>query len=422
MLAFEKSLIPKFFRIRQSFDAEELTDIEKAVSEGMAGCMERIKAGGRIGVAAGSRGIYQYARIVKAVIDQVRAAGADPVIIPAMGSHGEGTPEGQAALLDSYNITEETMGVPLMASMETVILGYTPDGMPVHFGKDALGLDGIILVNRVKPHTDFHGPIESGVVKQTVVGLGKHNGALAVHRRGVYGLKNNIPEAAAIIIDKAPILMGVAILENAFDHTSRIEVIPAEDMIEREQALLPEAKSLMPSLPFKKLDVLVLQEMGKNISGTGMDPNIVGRYLIRNVPDRDPDIYRIVCLDLRAECHGNAMGVGIADVITKRLYDKIDFGPTYVNAVTAGFLERVFVPLVAENDREALEIALNSCNRFVTEADARVVFARNTLEIADLLVSEALLPEIENRKDIEIIGKIELEWQSDGALRSHFVN
>ena len=274
------------------------------------------------------------------------------------------------------------------------------------------------MVNRIKPHTDFHGEIESGIMKQMVIGLGKQRGASTIHRRGVYGLSVLMPESARIIMDKMPILMGIAILENQQDRTAKIEVLPVERIEARERELLKEAKALLPALPCDKLDVLVLQEMGKNISGTGIDPNIVGRYLIRNMSDQLPDIYRIVCLDLTEESHHNAIGVGIADLITRRMYEKIDLEPTYVNTMTSGFLERGFMPVVAQNDREAIETALNCCNGYVTAQNARMALAKNTLELQELIVSEALLPELEGR--VEIMGKVQINWDQQGYMKNLF--
>lgn len=422
MIAFDKSLMPRLYRIRQIKDIPFLENPEVEVDRLMAPYLERIKKGDKIAIAAGSRGIYNYNRIVKAVVDNVKKAGGIPYIIPAMGSHGGATAEGQLEVLEGYGITEQTMSAPLLSSMETVVIGYTDEQVPVNLDKNAYGMDGIIMVNRVKPHTDFHGNIESGIMKQMVIGLGKQRGASTIHRRGVYGLDHVMPASARIIMEKMPILMGVAILENEQDRTARIEVLPVENIEVRELELLKEAKLLMPSIPCKKLDVLILQEMGKNISGTGIDPNIVGRYLIRNMDDEAPDIYRVVCLDLTDESHHNAIGVGIADLITRRMYEKIDMEPTYVNTITSGFLERGFLPVVAESDRDAIEIALNCCNRYITQENARLMMVRNTLDLSELIVSEALLPELEENEEINILGEIELKWDEDGYIKDRLFN
>ncbi|SDO91005.1 protein of unknown function [Eubacterium maltosivorans] len=418
MIEFGPSLIPVLYRVRQKWKTDFLENPEETVIREMSLYKERIRPGSRIGIAAGSRGIYHYSRIIKAVVDFVKESKAEPFIIPAMGSHGGATAEGQLEVLEGYGITPESMGVPFLSSMETNTIGYTKEGVPVHFDKNACSMDGIIMVNRIKPHTDFHGEIESGIMKQMAIGLGKQRGASTIHRRGIYGLSVLMPESARVILDKMPILMGVAILENQQDLTAKIEVLPAERIEARERELLKEAKALLPALPCDKLDVLVLQEMGKNISGTGIDPNIVGRYLIRNMPDQLPDIYRIVCLDLTEESQRNAIGVGIADLITRRMYEKINFEPTYVNTMTSGFLERGFMPVVAESDREAIETALNCCNRYVTAENARMVMAKNTLELQELIVSEALLLELEGK--VEIMEKVQLNWDKQGYMKNLF--
>lgn len=417
MLTFEQSLMPRLYRIRQTQVIPYLENPEAEIEKQMTPYLDRIKPGSRVAVAAGSRGIYNYARMIKTIVNMIKKAGANPFIIPAMGSHGGATAEGQVEVLHSYGITEESMGAPILSSMETVIIGHTEDGAPVNFDKNAYGMDGIIMCNRVKPHTDFHGEIESGVVKQMVIGLGKQKGAATVHRRGTWGLANVLPRSAKIILEKMPILMGLAILENSQDRTARIELLLPENMMEREKELLREAKSLMPHLPFDDIDTLVLTEMGKNISGTGIDPNIVGRYVLRDVADDPkPHIYRIVCLSLTEESHHNAIGVGLADIITRRMYEQIDFEPTYTNTITSGFLERGFLPIVCENDNHAIETALACCNRLVSKENARLVIAKNTLDLHELLVSEALLDEIKGQPNIEILGEETLSFGDDGYL------
>ncbi len=420
MKLFEDSFIPKMYRVKQHQKTVSLDDVEGAVLQQSEKILSRINKGDKIGIAAGSRGIYGYDKIIKATVTAVKKAGGRPYIIPAMGSHGGATAEGQMEVLESYGINEKKMEAPFLATMETVVVGHTPGGIPVHFDKNAYDMDGIILVNRVKPHTDFNGVIESGLIKQMVVGLGKQKGASAIHRRGVKGLTEGIPECARVILQDCPILMGVAILENQEDRTAEIVVLPAKDFEEKEKLLLERARSYMPSFPIENMDVLVLQEMGKNISGTGIDPNIVGRYLIRNVEDQKPNIYRIVCLDLTDESHGNAIGVGIADLITEKMAKKIDWEPTYINTITSGFLERGFMPVVAQSDRDAIDIALNCCNRLTTKENARVIMAKNTLELKEIIVSEALLEELKNKEGIEIVGEVELKWDEQGYLSPLF--
>lgn len=416
MIKFEKGLTPRLFRIRKKERSEFLENPEKEIENKMKPFLARIKPRDRIGIAAGSRGIFNYARMIKKIAEIVKEVGGQPFIIPAMGSHGGATAEGQRAVLKGYNITEESVGAPILSSMETVVAGYAFDNIPVYFDKNANDMDGVIMVNRVKPHTDFHSEIESGLMKQIAIGLGKQKGASTIHRQGVYGLKTVMPEAARIIMKNKNILMGVAIIENEEDKTAIIEVLPVEDIEKCELKLLVEAKKRMPSIPFENLDVLVLEEMGKNISGTGIDPNIVGRYLIRNVEDKNPNIYRIVCLNLTDESHHNAIGVGIADIITRKMYEKIDLEPTYVNTITSGFLERGFIPVIAENDKSAIEIALNCCNKSITKENARMVIIKNTLDLNEMIVSERLLDEIREHHNYDILEEVILQWDAEEYL------
>ena len=420
MKVYESSLMPKLYEVRQNMNLDYIAEPEGIIAKQMLAYTDRIKKGGTIGIAAGSRGIFNYSRIIKAVVDSVKEAGAIPVIIPAMGSHGGANAQGQAELIAGYGITEENMGAEIRSSMEVVKLGETSNGVPVYYDLNAYGLDGMIMVNRIKPHTDFTSSIESGLMKQMAVGLGKHKGAAAMHSRGVSGLINDIPEAARMIMEKTNILLGVAIIENAADKTVQLEVIPKEKIEEREKELLIKARSLMPKLPCTDIDALIIQEMGKNISGTGIDPNIVGRSMIRGLPDPEfPSIYRIVVLSLTKASHGNALGMGIADVITRRMYEQIDFRPTYVNVVTTGFLERGFTPFVAECDSDAIEIALKGAKDLVTKENARVVFCKNTLDLSRLLVSETVWNEIKSLSHVELVGEYCLDFDDEGYLKKN---
>ena len=419
MFSFVSSLIPKMHRIRLEINTRELSNPEQHLYDKAMPILSDIKPGARIGIAAGSRGIWNYASYIKTVVKAVSKCGGVPIIIPAMGSHGGGTAEGQIEILAGYGITPDSMGCDIRSSMDVIELGNTKSGAPVFFDRNASEMDGIILVNRVKPHTDFHSKIESGVVKQMVIGLGKHKGASVMHRRGVFGLANVISEAAEVILSKMPILMGVAILENAYDRTADIEVMRACDFMQREPELLDMARTLMPSFPVDELDVLILQQMGKSVSGSGIDTNVVGRYRILDVPDEPtPHIYRIVCLDITEESHGNASGVGIMDVINKRLADKINWESTYMNAVTSGFLERGFLPIVTQSDKAAIETALYCCNRPATVDDARVILAKNTLELSELIVSDAVYEDLKNREDIEYLGTYKFSFDQDDNIKN----
>ena len=417
---YDNESLPKLYRIKRTWKSQVIEDPDPVVAAGIAQYKDRIKPGMRIAVCAGSRGIYNYKRIIKSIVDAVKSYGAQPYIIPAMGSHGGATAEGQVEMLNGYGITEEYTGAPILSSMETVVLGKVTENTNVYLDKNAYGMDGIIMCNRVKVHTDFSGEIESGLCKQCVIGLGKQKGASSIHRNGIYGLKHLIPKASKIIKEKAPILMGIAILENFQDKTAKLEVVPAENFLTREPELLIESKKLMPSLPTLDLDVLVIQEMGKNISGTGMDPNIIGRYGIRANKDVENGPRSVAVLDLTDESHHNALGVGMADVISQKLWEKIDFVPTYMNTLTSGFLTRCAIPCVADSDKQAVIIAMNSCNRIVTPDSIRMIFARNSLQIVDLVVSEALLPELRQMEDVEILDEVQPQWDEKDNLVPFF--
>ena len=343
---------PEMAHIRLTFEGPELDDPIGELNRLLVGKRALVPAGARIGIAVGSRGIHRIDQVVAAVARFIAHNGAHPVVLPAMGSHGGATAEGQKAVLAAYGITEASVGAPILATMDTVRLGHTPKGHPVHFDRIAAELDGLVLVNRIKPHTDFHDTYESGVVKQAVIGLGNHAGAQYIHTFGLKGLKEIIPEAAQLILARGNILLGIAVIENARDTIAEFYLLERTEIAAREPVLLQRAKALMPALPFERIDLLVIEQMGKNISGVGLDSNITGRTFIRQDPAGDDNfIGRIVCLDLTPESHGNALGMGMADVITRRLYDKIDFRTTYANVITSGFLERGFVPIVQGNGR-----------------------------------------------------------------------
>ena len=392
-------------RIRQNFPRPRVADIENTTATESAKIRSAIQPGASIAIAAGSRGIANIARIVKATANFVRNAGAKPFIVPAMGSHGGATAEGQAALLASYGIIESAMGCPIRATMEVVELPNVGLETRLFMDRFAWESDGVIVVNRIKPHTDFHGEFESGLAKMIVIGLGKERQAFEMHSFGVHGLRDLVPLAAKRLITTGKILGGIGIVENAHDETAVIEAIPAEKICARESQLLAMAKQNMPSLPVNELDVLIIDRFGKNISGTGMDTNIIGRTHIFGEPEPEsPRIRMIVVTDLTDESHGNATGMGFADVVTRRLFRKIDFTATYKNVITAGFPARAKLPLVAETDREALDIALRSAGcRDISRA--RVIRMLDTLHVSELLVSDAVLEEVRGLTNVETLGE-----------------
>ncbi|SDE81399.1 hypothetical protein [Sporomusa acidovorans] len=372
----------------------ELVDIFRQLDEGFKRqTTGKSLAGKKIGVLSGSRGICNIKEIVKHVVGLLQSAGAEVVVLPAMGSHGGATAEGQKAVLADYGLTEEYLGVPIVSGMEVEQVGDV-NGHPVYADRNALALDGIVPINRVKAHTDFHGPHESGVVKMLTIGIGKRAQAEAVHRHGIRGLRELIPQVTAIVLKRIPLIAAVAIVENKFDETAIIEVLGANNLFAREKELLILSKTLLPQIPFDNLDVLVVQEMGKNISGVGIDPNVTKRMRIEEVIDEPGGAKRIVALDLTKESGGNAVGLGIPDVITERLYSKVDFKKTYINTITSGFLERCFVPVRMPDDYEAVRIAIKTCGRAVDWDSARIVFIKNTLSLSKMYISPALLKEV----------------------------
>ena len=390
--------------ITQSFARPRVADLGDACGRAVDALRDSAQPGMKIAVTAGSRGIANIAFILRAVVDALKARGAQPFIVPAMGSHGGATAEGQSALLSDYGITEDSMGVPIRATMETVELPGSGSTCDVFMDRLAWESDGVVLVNRIKPHTSFHGDYESGLVKMAVIGLGKHRQALAVHADGATGLRTGLPAAARCIFATGKVLGGVAIVENAYDETMRVEGIRGADILAEEPALLMLARENMPSLPVDHLDLLVVDRLGKNISGVGMDPNIIGRVRVLGEPEPTrPQIKSIAVMDVTKESHGNALGIGLADVITRRLLDSVDFNAMYANVRTSTFLERAKVPVTAESDKDAVELALRSCGNSI-EGRERVIRIRDTLSLGNLLVSDPVLEELGGRRGIRISG------------------
>lgn len=411
--------LPRMTPVRQHFKGPIVKDIEAEVRSqlSMVGLEGKIVPGMRIALTAGSRGIANIARIIKAVARYVKSLDAVPYIIPAMGSHGGATAEGQVKVLESFGITEAYCEAPIVSSMEVVQIGETERGTPVYLDRCASEGDGIIVIGRVKVHTDFKSPIgiESGIMKMAAIGLGKHKQALALHNHGIQGIRDFMPEVARVTLAKANILCGIAIVENASEQTALIEAIPTSLIEERERELLQISASLMPRLPVQHLDVLHVDRIGKNYSGTGMDTNIIGRMRILGVEEpASPSIKYIIAGDLSDECQGNALGIGLADLTTKRLFEKIDFQKTNENVITSTFLHRAMIPIILENDEEAMKTALR-CTWGVASEKARVIRISNTLHLEHLYVSESLLPEIEGMENIEIVGELmEMQFDEEG--------
>jgi hypothetical protein len=380
----------------------------------------RVRPGMSIALTAGSRGIHDKAAVVRATGEWLRSVGAEPFVVPAMGSHGGATAQGQRQMLADLGMTEETLGMPIHATMETVELDRLPGGPAVHLDANAAKADGILAINRVKAHTDFKGEIESGIAKIIAIGLGKQRGAEGIHAFGPANLGVWIPRVARRIVETGKVLGGLAIVENAYDRAARIDLLAPQDIGGTGEArLLAEAKSLMATLPFDQVDVAVVDVMGKNISGCGMDPNVIGRMMIRGTPEFDrPRISTIAVLDVTAVSHGNVVGLGLADFIPFRILEKVDLRTTYINAMTAGLggPQRAQVPMVMPTDRSTVAAAILACGR--ADLD-RVSLIRmpNTLELEHLLVSESLRGQVLDEPRLEIIGDpFPMAFDSDGRL------
>jgi hypothetical protein len=371
----------------------------------------------KIAITAGSRGIDNIQVILKAIINEVKKKKAYPFIITAMGSHGGATAEGQRQVLADYGITEKSMEVPIKATMDTIQLDRLENGLPVYFDKIAYNTDGIIVVNRVKVHTAFKAELESGLHKMLSVGLGNHKGAKLVHSLGVKGIRDYMVEFAKIILKKVPILAGFAILENAYDETFKIVGAKIEKFAQVEKELLKECKQILPKLPVKNIDILIVQEMGKNISGTGMDTNVIGGIKdFKKGEYEPPQIKKLLVLDLTPETHGNALGIGMAHMITRRLYKKIDLKATTMNTITTTFLDRSRIPMVFDTDKEAIEVGLKTIWN-LPGVPPRIIIIKNTLKLDEMYVSEPIWEEIRDKKNIIASGEWgRLIFDSKGSL------
>lgn len=397
----------KMYRILQTFNKNKINNIPEIISKEFKkiNLSQKIKPGMKIGITVGSRGINNLLLIIKTIIHEVQKRKGVPFILPAMGSHGDANIEGQRKILASYGITEESTGVPIKATMEVVELAKLENGLPVYFDKYAFQADGIIVVNRIKAHTVYKAEIESGLCKMLSVGLGNHKGATVVHSLGPKGISDNVIKFAQVILKKAPILCGVGIVENAYDDTAKIEAALPEDFYKVDKELLKECKANSPALPVSNIDILILEEIGKNISGAGMDTNVTGGVKAYKEGEYNPpQIKKIIILDLTSESHGNALGVGIADIITKKLYKKIDFEVTYKNVITCGYLDRAKIPIIADTDEEAIKIALRTSYN-LPGIKPSIIIIRNTLKLDDMFVSEIIWEKIKNQKNISTISK-----------------
>ena len=414
--------LPRFVKVGQEFDLSAISDINASVAEQFQRFANNDLTGKSIAIGIGSRGIKQQPNVVRALIQELKTAGAKPFIIPAMGSHGGGSAEGQAAVLASYGYTEEGMGAPIRSSMEVVELGRIERNVPVYCDKLAMEADQIIMCNRVKPHTDFRANHESGLVKMVAIGMAKHAGATALHFHGMGNFNTLLPAATEVFLEKTRTLFGVAMVENAEENLKHIEFVATEDFFDRDAALLEMAKTSIPRLYFNSIDVLIIDEIGKDISGAGMDPNVTGRPP-SSLPGFDTglSINRIVVRDLSEKTEGNSTGIGSADVTTQRLLRKVDWTKIYVNIVTAGVLEGARLPIVADSDRDAIGIALRGCFG-VTSENARIVRIRNTLEMTTVWASEPMIADIKVNQDQNLLSEpFHLEFDTDGRLNGQVI-
>jgi hypothetical protein len=407
---------PTLSRIRQRFEHRALADPAATAREQLARLDGLISPAAQIAIAVGSRGIDNLVPIVREIVAYLDAHDARPFIIPAMGSHGGATAEGQMEVLNAYGIREQTVGAPIRASMDVVELTKGELPIDVFMDRQAFESDGVILVNRIKPHTDYHGRHESGLMKMALIGLGKRQGAEAVHRFGVFGLRELIEPGARRVLAEGKILGAVGLVEDAYHQTMTVKVLKAHEIADEEPGLLDLAKTHMPRLPVAAADVLIIDRMGKDISGVGMDPNITGRIGVDGMHDHIvPRIGAMIVCDLTEASHGNAIGVGLADVITRRLYDKIDAGPTYANVITSSFLQRGKIPVVADTDRDAYDIARRSCG-VIPEGRERILRIRDTLHLEDIYVSAAVLDELRGVPSIDVVEREALLFDDAGSL------
>ncbi|MGI6074735.1 MAG: lactate racemase domain-containing protein [Pyramidobacter sp.] len=409
--------IPEFVRVRQNFKRPRVEDpVRELISKLDAGrYLDSIKPGMSIAVTAGSRGIVNYPLLVKTLVSEVKKRGGKPFIFPAMGSHGGATAEGQRALLAGLGISEETMGCPVRATMETVELGTATNGRPVYVDRYAHEADGIIIINRVKPHTGFRGKVESGICKMCAIGMGKQKGAAFCHAEGFGHMAENIPAMAAVTLGKENVLCGVALIENAYHETAQIEVMRADEVLDKEPELLRRAWDLMAKIDIPEFEVLVMDEIGKNISGTGFDTNVVGRYN-SDCAFGGPKIKRVTALDITDVSHGNGNGIGMLDMTTRRAYEKFSMEQTYPNCITSTVPLTVKIPMVLKNDLQVFQCCIKTCN-VLDSSKIRVIRIKNTLSLNEIEVSTSLIPEIQAHPRMEILSEsYSLNFDAQGNL------
>lgn len=397
--------LPKMYKIKQRFSNDKLDDIEKTIKYEIN--KEEIKSkiikGQKIAVAVGSRGIKNLSQIVKNIIDEIKNMGGEPFIVSAMGSHGSGSEKGQREILSGYGITEELMGVKIITKTEVVEIGETKNGIKIYFDRVAYEADMVVPINRVKLHTDFVADIQSGLCKMLVIGLGNHKGCTSVHEADFNYFGEILKEAALMIMEKVNVGFGMAILENAYDQTAIIKAIPSEKLIEEEVELVKIAKQNMPTLMIPEIDILIVEEIGKNISGAGFDPNILGKsYILKEFVLDVPKINRMILLGISEESHGNAIGMGVFDIITRKVFENLDYESIYANGIAVKCIDDCKIPLIAKDEDEAIKIALKVL-RGVDKNNLKIVKIKNTLELEYIEVSEAILDYVSKNNRLTLV-------------------
>jgi hypothetical protein len=412
---------PQLFRLRQQFEGPVVDDVAGEVEQQLASLAlaEKIQPGQSVAITAGSRGIANIQIIIRGICQHLKALGAEPFIVPAMGSHGGGTAAGQQQIIESYGITEEFCGCPIRASMDTVVVCRAEEGFPVYFDQQASEADHVFVCGRVKPHTGFHGDIESGLMKMMLIGLGKHAGALIYHRAIMnYSFGQIVRSVAREVLSKCRIVGGLAIVENAYDETAKLAGVAPEKFEEEEKGLLVLAKQWMPRLPFDQVDVLTIDEIGKNISGSGLDTNVVGRkYLDHRAAEEEyPKVKKIIVRGLTAETHGNAAGIGLAEFCLSRVVEQMNVQATRVNCLTGGHPTGAMIPLDYETDRETLDMALSTIG-LIKPQESRLMWIRDTLDVAEVECSATYMEEAQQRADLEVLTPLrDMPFDADGNL------
>lgn len=418
--------LPRLVRIRQKFDPQEITDVEETIRRELAKpeVSQGIRPGMKIAVGVGSRGIAQLPLLVRTTVDELKKRGAEPFLVPAMGSHGGATAEGQREMLANLGVTEESAGCPIRSSMEveeigTLFVEELGREVPVHMDRNACQADGIVIIARVKPHTGFRAANESGLAKMLTIGLGKQKGASICHRYTYKYMGRFVREMAQMKIDRCNVLFALGVVENAYDHLAEIKAVPGDQIVEQDAEMLERAKARMAGFLLEPMDVLVVGQVGKNVSGDGMDPNITGRWLTP-FASGGPRIGTIAVLDLTKETHGNAVGIGGADLITQRLYDQLDLNASYANALTVTNCSLVKIPVTLDTDQNVIKAAVNTSNALDLDR-VRLSVILDTMHMNEIYLSESMLPEAEAHPAIEILsGPQEMRFDEEGRLLLDF--